>query len=244
MTSLGSEMVPWALALRSFGFLLSLPFGELLTIVPRFFLAVGLGVILQPESGDSGGVDEITLIFEFVIGFLLGAPLRLLSDVGEMLGEVIDGARGQTISAVLDPLNGQGASDLATIVRSAAVVLAVWEGAIEVSLQGLAESVRRNPPGIWAISPSLALEILDVCGSALLKGFQIGAIWFGAFLMIEVICAIASRLVVGLSFSHTSHLVKSLVTFILLAILLARGESGILAAFVEGCLPRSLLKSP
>jgi flagellar biosynthesis protein FliR len=238
---LDGDLLPWALGLRSLGFLLSLPFGELLGILPRFFLAVGLGFILQPLCPTLGDITGETFILEFVIGFILGAPLRLLSDLSEMLGELIDSARGQTISAVLDPLSGQGVSDLATVVRSAAVVIAVCGGALEISVLGLADSVRHASPGTVQISPFTFQEVLSVGGNVVLKGLQMSGVWFGAFLMIEVMCAITSRVMTGLSFSQTSHLLKSCVTFTLLAMLLARVEGGSLAGLVKACLARTLV---
>jgi type III secretion protein T len=230
-----------ALALRSFGFILSLPLGELLGTLPRFCLAAGMGLALRPLVIGTAEINGATLVFEFVIGFILGTPLRLISDVSEMVGELLDTARGQTVSAVLDPLHGQGVSDLATIARSASIAFALLGGALDISVKSLADSVRHVPPGMWSLSPHLPVEILNAGGNLVMSGLRIGAVWFVAFLMIEILCAMASRLVTGLSFSQMSYLLKSIVTFFLIAILLAQGGVNSIADIVRATSPRSSL---
>jgi len=227
-----------ALALRSFGFILSLPLGELLETLPRFCLAAGMGLALRPLVIGVAEINGVSLLFEFVIGFILGAPLRLISDVSEMVGELLDTARGQTVSAVLDPLNGQGVSDLATIARSASIAFALFGGALDISVKSLGDSVRHVPPGMWRLSPHLPVEILTVGGDLVMAGLRIGAVWFGAFLMIEIVCAMASRLVTGLSFSQMGYLLKSVVTFLLIAILLTQGGVSSIADIVRATSPR------
>lgn len=223
MSSSGDHLVYAALALRCFGFIISLPLGEALSTFPRFLLAVGLAVTLHPVATVSGELSVLSLVVEFVIGFVLGAPLRFVVDVSEMVGELIDTSRGQTISAVLDPLHGQGNSDLAVLAKNCAVVCALTLGALEVSLGGLARSVSVMPIGALVHDDSFVQGLLKAAIFFLVEGMRICAVWVGAFLLIDLGCAIASRLVSGLSFSSTGSVLKMIVTFILLMVFMSEG---------------------
>lgn len=212
-----------ACALRCFGFILSLPFGEALSNVPRFFLAVGLSAALCPVATSSEEVPPLALIFNFAIGFMLGAPLRFVADVSETIGELIDTARGQTISSVIDPLHGQGGSDLAIIAKSGAVVCALSFGALEVSLGGLVRSCQVIPLGVVNIDESFAQGLARSLSFVVIEGFRVCAVWMGAFLLIDVVCAFSSRLLSGLPFTQAGGVVKMVVTFLLVVVLAQEG---------------------
>jgi flagellar biosynthesis protein FliR len=223
MNSSGEHLVYAALALRSFGFIVSLPLGEALSTVPRFLLAVGLAVALHPIATVSGELSALSLVVEFAVGFVLGAPLRFVVDVSEMVGELIDTSRGQTISAVLDPLNGQGTSDLAVLAKNSAVVCALTFGALEISVRGLAQSVSVIPIGTVLHDVSFVHGLLRSAIFLLVEGMRICAVWVGAFLLVDLGCALASRLVSGLSFAQSGGVLKMIVTFILLMVFLRGG---------------------
>ena len=212
-----------ACVLRCFGFIVSLPFGEAIQSFPRFFLSVGLGIALFPVASISGDLTPFSLIVEFVIGFIRGAPLRLISDVSEMIGELVDTARGQTISSVIDPLHGQGNSDLGVVAKNGAVVCALYLGALEISLGGLARSVHAIPLGASFVEESFARGLVRSLTFLVVEGMRVCAVWMGAFLVIDLGCALASRLLSGLSFTQTGGILKMLVTFILMMVVVTEG---------------------
>ena len=212
-----------ACAFRCFGFIISLPFGEALHTLPRFFLAAGLSASLCPVAIVSEEVTSLALIFNFAIGFMLGAPLRFVADVSEMIGELIDTARGQTLSSVIDPLHGQGGSDLAIIAKNGAVVCAISFGALEVSLGGLLRSCEVIPLGIVHIDESFAQGLARSLSFVVIEGFRVCAVWMGAFLLIDIVCAFCSRLLSGLSFTQAGGVVKMVVTFLLVVVLAHEG---------------------
>lgn len=239
------HLVYAALAVRSFGFIVSLPLGEALSTFPRFLIAVGMGAALYPVATVSAQVGPLSLIVEFVIGFVLGAPLRFVVDVSEMVGELIDTSRGQTISAVLDPLHGQGNSDLAVLAKNAAVVCALTAGALEISLGGLARSVSVMPIGALIHDATFVQGLLKSATFLLVEGMRICAVWVGAFLLIDIGCAIASRLISGLSFCQTGGVLKMVVTFILIMVFMREGGRLSLRDLTMVIVPwRSLAWSP
>lgn len=219
------DLAHGAVALRCFGCLVSLPLGEALTTFPRFLLAVGLSLLIFPSEGVGEGLPPWSLLTEFVVGFALGAPLRFVADVSEMAGEVIDTARGQTISAVLDPLHGQGSSDMAVLAKNASVVVALMCGALEVVVGALARSIEEIPVGSPACDPSLMHGLAHSGAFLLTEGMRLCAVWLGAFLLIDVACAFLSRVMSGLAFTQTASLLKMFVLFLLLIALLTEGDA-------------------
>jgi flagellar biosynthesis protein FliR len=197
--------------------------GDALAPFSRFLLAVGLSVILLPNGAQGEGPHPLCLITEFVIGFLLGSPLRFVADVSEMIGEVIDTARGQMISTLLDPLQGHGGSDMAVIAKSGSVVVALMCGAIEVVVEALAQSVEAIPIGSPANDPSLLLGVARSGAFLLGEGMRMCAVWIGAFLLIDIGCSILSRVLRGLAFTQTAALLKMLALFLLLLVLVTEG---------------------
>jgi flagellar biosynthesis protein FliR len=234
-----------ACALRCFGFILSLPFGEALQNFPRFFLAAALAAALFSAAVVPSDVTPLSLMFNFAIGFMLGAPLRFVVDMSEMIGELIDTARGQTIASVIDPLNGQGGSNLATISKSGAIACALSLGALEVSLGGLARSVQVIPLGILHIDESFAQGLARSLSFIIVEGLRVSAVWMGAFLLIDIVCAFCSRLLPGLSFIQAGGVIKMVVTFLLVVVLAQEGGRLSLSDFERVLLPwRSLSSSP
>ena len=217
------DLAHGAVALRCFGCLVSLPLGEALSSFPRFLLAVGLSLLIFPRDGVGVGLPLWSPLTEFVIGFALGAPLRFVADVSEMVGELIDTARGQTISAVLDPLHGHGSSDMAVLAKNASVVVALMCGALEVVVGALARSIEEIPLGSPAHDPSLMRGLARSGAFLLTEGMRLCAVWLGAFLLIDVACAFLSRVVSGLAFTQTAALLKMFALFLLLIALLTEG---------------------
>jgi flagellar biosynthesis protein FliR len=212
-----------AASLRSFGCMLALPVGDALTTVPRFFLSVGVGYLVWQRGVPSEDVGAIGFLFEFMIGFLIGAPLRAIADVSEMVGELIDTARGQTIAAVNDPLSGQGASDLAVIAKVGATVIALWFGALEVVLHGISQSFLSIPLGTLSFTAGFAAGVFRCLVHSIGTGLQVAAVWLSAFFIVDVGCAAASRMITGLSFSQLGGIVKMLVTFLIVYQVLSQG---------------------
>jgi len=180
------SLVAAALALRCVGCVVSLPIGEALSLFPRFLLAVWISLFMVPLASVSEELSPLSLVIEFVIGFVLGAPLRCVADIAEMVGELIDTTRGQTISAILDPLHGQGASDLATVAKAASVVVALSCGGLEAVVLAIARSIQVIPLGSFVNEPSLVHDVLRSGTFVLVEGMHLCAVWVGTFLLIEI----------------------------------------------------------
>ncbi len=200
---------------RTFGMLISLPTGDGLQTLPRLFIAVCLACALAPVVPIDSSFSVFRLGPEFLIGLLIAAPLRFLAEAAEMFGELIDTARGQTIGSVVDPLNGQQGSDMATIMRLAMVVLAIHLGAFDRCVEALKASYDALPLGG-------ALLYNDVLTSVLRQGVAIvgvalsfSSVWLVAYLVTDIATGIMAKVSQGLQFTSTATVVKMIITFIL-----------------------------
>lgn len=219
-----------AMTARCFGTFLALPLGDGVGVLPRLFLSVGLAALLQGGARVEGSLDGGACALEFLTGFLLAAPIRAVVDVSEMVGELIDTARGQTIAAVNDPLNGVGASDLAVVGKLGATVAVLWSGAPEGLLMSMRESFASLHLGGFTLTSEYLTQVARVLASTVQVGLSAAAVWMGAFLLVDLGCAVATRLLQALSFVQLAGAVKLLLTLFILHEALLSGRERIGAA--------------
>jgi flagellar biosynthesis protein FliR len=204
----------------------SLPLGESLGFLPKMLLAAGMSVALTPLVPIPDQLTVWIMLAEFVLGLLVGAPFRVLVDLSEAFGELIDTSRGQTIAAVNDPLNQHAVSDLATLCKIAATTVAINLGALEVCVESLAESYRSVPVGAMADFQVISRELL--AGGLRLVGSMLVAcaVWLVSFLVIDCAACFAARVAKALSFTAFGSLLKMVVTGILLGVLVVSSDRG------------------
>jgi flagellar biosynthesis protein FliR len=194
--------------------------------VPRLFLAVLLAAIIQPASTDIAfAVGPLLLLRELFVGVALALPCRFAAEVSEMLGELLDTARGQSVSSILDPINGQLFSDLSAVLRSAVIAGVVLCGGLRAGCLALRESYtvipvfQRDNGAINGLS-ELLLETLPhilLLGSEVLL---VTGVWLGAFMIIDLLAGLCARVCPGLSFATLSHSLKFLAVVFMAAVAL------------------------
>ncbi len=201
---------------RTFGLLISLPTGDALQTLPRLFIAVCFAAALAPGVAMPDEFSWYRLIPEFLIGLLIAAPIRILAESGEMFGEIIDTARGQTIGSVMDPLNGQQVSDMATLTKLAVTILAIQLGGFDLCVAALKRSYDAFPLGGLEVGNDYLTTILrsglEIVGAAL----AFSSVWLLAYLVTDLTAALFTKVSQGLCFSTTANVVKMVLTFLLL----------------------------
>lgn len=217
---------------RTFGFMVSMPFGDAVSTMPRLFVSVILGSALTDGAGSMAEGGGMLVGREVAIGYILGYPFRFVTDVADLMGELLDAARGQTIASIMDPLNGPTASDLATIVRIAACALALHLGALSSGCRVLQLSYEVLPP-------SLCFDLLEISKRALANsGAFVGALlsafisFVASFLAIDIIAAISARVCSHISFATVAQATKLLVLVGLGVLSMACWREEILSFFV------------
>jgi len=218
-------MVLCACSARCFGLIVSLPLGEMIQSLPRLLLAVGLGWLVMPGAIEShADLSPVACLWEFGVGLVLGAPLRFIVDIGEMFGELIDTARGQTISSLMDPLNAQSSSDLAVVCRTAVAAIALHVGALDALVRGVAHSFGVIPVGAPFEGVSGVEGLLRWGLSVLSISLRLMALWLAAFLLTDITTGLASRLLKGVQFSLVAGIAKTLLTCIFLTALVTGAQ--------------------
>jgi type III secretory pathway component EscT len=205
---------------RAFGFMLSLPLGDAVSTLPRLAVSVVLGYALSASSDIPQGASTLLAGVEFAIGYILGYPFRFVTDLADLMGELLDAARGQTLASIIDPLNGPASSDLAAVMRLAACALALYCGALVSGCHALHLSYDMVPaaalPNIELLS-SRTLVVASSVVSALAGSF---ITFVGAFIGVDLVAALCSRVCSHLSFGTLSHLAKFLILVIIAVALL------------------------
>jgi flagellar biosynthesis protein FliR len=200
---------------RTFGMLISLPTGDGLQTLPRLFIAVCFACALAPVVPLNAEFSLYRLAPEFLIGLLIAAPLRFLAEATEMFGELIDTARGQTIGSVVDPLNGQQGSDMATIMRLAMVVLAIHLGAFDRCVEAIRDSYVAMPLGGGFVYESVLTSVLRQGVSIISVALSFSSVWLVAYLVTDIAAGVMAKVTQGLQFTSTSTVIKMILTFIL-----------------------------
>jgi flagellar biosynthesis protein FliR len=226
-------------AARIFGALVGLPISDGLQLLPRLFLAICFALPLAQSLPVTPVQSVSALVVDFLIGFIVVVPSRVMAEAGGMFGEVVDTARGQTIGSILDPLQGQQGSDLATIVRLGVIVMVVWLAGIEAALGLVCETFTIKVPASILLNAEGLLSVIRM--GCLLAGasLQLASMWLLGFLIIDLGCGLLAKVAVGLSFSSSAQLLKLVITFVLLLNLLR--DSGATQARLGRVLKQPLL---
>jgi len=201
---------------RTFGMMISLPTGDGLQTLPRLFIAVCFACALAPAMPAAPDFSWYRLAPEFIIGLLIAAPVRFLAEASEMFGELIDTARGQTIGSVVDPLNGQQGSDMATIARVAMVTFAIHLGAFDRSVEALRQSYVALPLGGALLYESVLSSVLRQGLSIVGVALSFSSVWLVAYLVTDMATGLLSKVTQGINFTSTGTVVKMVLTFVLL----------------------------
>ncbi len=228
-----------ATAARIFGVLVCLPIGDALQLLPRLLISLCFGIALSSPLNPQTVLQWHTPLTEFMIGLILAAPIRMFADVAELLGELIDTARGQTIGSVLDPLNGQQVSDMAGILRVGATVLVILVGGFDRVIEEVSASYTYLPLGQAAVPEGMLCSILHKGVALVSSACALSSVWLLVYLLSDLAAALLSKVSPGLSFVSSASVVKMVLTIILLLNLawhprqiedMAKGASTSLAA--------------
>lgn len=211
-----------AYSARLFGVIVTLPLGDAMPSVPRLFIAFCWGICLAAQDPYHGiSLAWYQLACEFLIGLLLSLPIRVLVESVEMLGELLDTSRGQTVGSINDPLNGSHTSDMASVFRVAAATLLLNLGALEQTVEAVRLSYLGIPLGLSVISDRYAATVGTVSVSIISSSLSLGAVWFVSYLTSDLISALLAKVSHGLAFTSTSALLKMGLTLLLLLRLVA-----------------------
>lgn len=212
------------LTARMFGLLVALPFESTVRTLPRLFLAVCFALPFVEDLQVQGDLSLLHLIGEFFVGFLVGAPVRFLVESSEMLGELIDTGRGQTIGSVMDPLNGQQGSEFAKVFKTGALVLSIQAGGLDYVISAIGTTLDSLPLNSNPLVTSIPGDVLR--GGFMLIGavVTLSGVWLAGFVVVDTVTAVLAKTSQGFSFSSVGPWLKMVVSILFIVNIISYPE--------------------
>lgn len=206
---------------RLFGLLVALPLEATLRTLPRLFVALCFALPFVEGVQLQGEFSFIRLALEFFIGFLVGTPIRFLVESSEMLGELVDTGRGQTIGSVMDPLNGEQGSEFAKVFKMGALVLSVQAGGLDMVISTIGATFAPLPVNTNPLATQIPGDILRAGFTLIGAVVTLSGVWFAGFMVIDTFTAVLAKTSQGFSFSSAAPWLKMVASIILISNLIS-----------------------
>jgi len=191
---------------------------RLLRVLVAVFVLMGLWPVTEAWQPLPGTSVALAMGREAVLGTLLGLLLALPFHVFHAVGSLVDTQRGASVSAMLDPLTGIEATELANLMQMASVVVFLVAGGLLPLLEVLAQSYVVVPMGSDML-PDLATvhTFAQLLFSAALR---IAAPVALLLFLVDVLLGVLSRFAQQLNAFSVALAVKSLLAFLALLVYL------------------------
>ncbi len=225
------------LFIRAIGAAAPLPLGSGPgTLLPKFAVALSLTLLAGPSCQPAEAVITAdVLLGEIWMGFLLSLVSALMVETAGVLGELLDGGRGQNFAAFYDPLSETCTPALAQFLRWYCLTLLVSAGGAEALAAAFFGSLSLFPPGssgfVEMVSGAPSLRLFQLL-SEFWQGLSLAFLPFACgFLVIEACLGAAARLVPGICSGQEGFLLKSGFSFVILMLAAGSGAAaGVLHA--------------
>ncbi|HDN2512165.1 TPA: type III secretion system export apparatus subunit SctT [Providencia rettgeri] len=160
------------------------------------------------------GLAEIFL-YEIVIGLVLAFILGLPFMIANIVGELIDTQRGETISSIVDPASGTEASELAVFLSYIVCMIFLAQGGMYQLSTIFAQSYHLLPVG-QGFSHFNSLPLGTWLNSVVVKGVILAAPIIVTLFISEMALGLYSRFCPQLNAFSLSLAIKSIIAFIVL----------------------------
>ena len=132
---------------------------------------------------------------EAIYGFALGLVARCIFSAVKIGGEIVEDQIGFKMSEVLDPLTGESAQALSTLLEMIFILLFLSANGHHLFISIIAKSYEAFPIGSIPGIEMLAGGIVNAGSAMLIAGLKIAAPILAAFLLLMVVLAILARIV-------------------------------------------------
>lgn len=144
--------------------------GRWIPVPARLGVALALALVCAPTLAAAGPLpaDRLVLLAllvkEIGVGLAIGFAMALVFHSAEAAGDLIDTARGQSMSELLDPATGEPASPMGALYGLLAVAIFMVSGGHLVALEAILASFEAVPvAGFPAVAPgALGLALLTL----------------------------------------------------------------------------------
>jgi flagellar biosynthetic protein FliR len=189
---------------RLSAFFLILPVFGSMTIPVRVKVAatVLLSVffsIMTPLAIDTASVSTVKAVLllasEATYGLALGLIVTLLFSVVKLSGQIIERQMGLTMANILDPMTGETARPLGSLLEILFVLLFLGANGHHLFLLVISKSYVAFPAGTIPTVGVLTKGVVTAGSAMLIAGLRLAAPMLAAFLILMVALALLARLV-------------------------------------------------
>ncbi|MHC4622746.1 MAG: flagellar biosynthetic protein FliR [Planctomycetota bacterium] len=161
-------------------------------------LAVFFSMINQSpvDAGEVSSLEAILLIAnEATYGLALGLITAVVFSTVKFSGRIIERQMGLAMARILDPLTGERAQPLSSLLEMIFVILFLSSNGHHLFLLVISRSYENFPAGSVPTMSVLAEGIVKSGSTLLLAGLRLAAPMLAAFLLLMVVLAVLARLV-------------------------------------------------
>ncbi len=178
------------------------------------YLALGLWPFFSSREilWEEINLGEIFL-YEVLVGLVLALILGLPFMIANIIGELIDMQRGETISSIIDPASGTEASELAVLISYITCMVFLAQGGMYQLASIFAQSYQLLPFA-EGFSSFNSLSLGEWLNKMVVKGIILTAPILVTLFIIEVALGLYSRFCPQLNAFSLSLAIKSIIAFI------------------------------
>lgn len=197
------------------------------------FLIYTLVRTTLPTIPDSPLMLAILIIFEILVGILIGASIRLLMSALHTAGTIIAMQSGLALAQAFDPAQGSQSALMSTFMTLMAVVLIFITNMHHMMISAMYDSYVLFPVGEGVKMSDFAETVVRTVANSFMLGVQIASPFIVYGLIFNIGLGILARLMPQLQVFFVAMPLNIMAGFIILTIVLASGMAWFLQ-YMEG----------
>lgn len=155
--------------------------------------------IITPFPIDTKQVSSLEVVLlmsnEAIYGLALGLVVAFVFAAVKFSGRIIERQMGFAMAEILDPLTGERAQPLGSLLEMMFIILFISANGHHLFLLIISKSYEAFPAGSMPTIPVLADGIIKAGSTMLMAGLKLSAPILAAFLLLMVILAVLARTV-------------------------------------------------
>lgn len=165
-----------------------------LTLLLAFFFSL-IMPIAAPVQHASTLEAVLLIVNEGTYGLALGLIAAILFSAVKFAGRIIEQEMGLTMAEILDPLTGEEAQPLGSLLEMMFIIMFLSANGHHLFLLTLSKSYEAFPAGSIPTISALTGGIIQAGSAMLLAGLKLAAPLLAASLLLMVVLAVLARLV-------------------------------------------------
>ena len=165
-----------------------------LTLLLAFFFSMIMPLAAPVQQAST--LEAILLIVnEGIYGLALGLVAAILFAAVKFAGRIIEQEMGLTMAEILDPLTGEEAQPLGSLLEMMFIIMFLSANGHHLFLLTLSKSYEAFPSGSIPTIPVLTAGVVQAGSTMLMAGLKLAAPLLAASLLLMVVLAVLARLV-------------------------------------------------